>query len=95
MEKELIKVPRATFDFYKYKEDELTYYEFDATNSQPPEPMINAICAFTLLKSKNDRVVGVFLQEPFPLYERVPLKIAHEVEELDNGDFRVTFKLEE
>jgi hypothetical protein len=95
MKKELIKIPRATFDFYKYEENGLTYYEFDATNSHPPEPMINAIYAFTLLKSENDRIVGIFLQEPFPLYERIHLTIAHEVEELDNGDFRVTFKLEE
>jgi hypothetical protein len=95
MEKTLIEVPRATLNFYKYEEDGLTYYEFDATQCQPPEPMINAIVGLSLLKSKNDRLVGIFFHEPFPLYDRVPLSIAHEAKELDDGDFRITFKIED
>jgi hypothetical protein len=95
MEKTLIEVPRATLNFYKYEEDGLTYYEFNATECQPPEPMINAIVGLSLLKSKNDRLVGIFFHEPFPLYDRVPLSIAHEAIELDGGDFRITFKIED
>ncbi len=95
MEKTLIEVPRATLNFYKYEEDGLTYYEFDATECQPPEPMINAIVGLSLLKSKNERLVGIFFHEPFPLYDRVPLSIAHEAIELDGGDFRITFKIED
>lgn len=95
MEKTLIEVPRATLNFYKYEEDGLTYYEFNATECQPPEPMINAIIGLSLLKSKNDRLVGIFFHEPFPLYDRVPLSIAHEAIELDGGDFRITFKIED
>jgi hypothetical protein len=95
MEKILIEVPRATLNFYKYEEDGLTYYEFNATQCQPPEPMINAMVGLSLLKSKNDRLVGIFFHEPFPLYDRVPLSISHEAKELENGDFRITFKIEE
>ncbi|MDP2894566.1 MAG: hypothetical protein Q8N78_09420 [Sulfurimonas sp.] len=95
MEKTLIEVPRATLNFYKYEEDGLTYYEFNATQCQPPEPMINAIVGLSLLKSKNDRLVGIFFHEPFPLYDRVPLRISHEATELDEGDFRITFKIED
>ncbi|OHE16563.1 MAG: hypothetical protein A2540_02945 [Sulfurimonas sp. RIFOXYD2_FULL_37_8] len=95
MEKTLIEVPRATLNFYKYEEDGLTYYEFNATECQPPEPMINAIVGLSLLKSKNERLVGIFFHEPFPLYDRVPLSIAHEAIELDGGDFRITFKIED
>lgn len=94
MERELIEVPRATLDFYKYEEGGLTYYEFNATGCQPPEPMINAICGLSLLKSENDRLVGIFFHEPFPLYDRIPLSIGHEAKELENGDVRVTFKLD-
>lgn len=95
MQKELISIPRATLDFYRYEEDGLTYYEFDATLCQPPEPMINAIMGLSLLKNKNDRLVGIFFHEPFPLYERVPLTISHEAIELENGDFKIIFKLED
>ncbi|MCF6340898.1 MAG: hypothetical protein L3J10_09160 [Sulfurimonas sp.] len=95
MAKELIEVPRATLDFYKHEEDGLTYYEYDATKCQPPEPMINTICGLSLLKSSTDRLVGIFFHEPFPLYDRIPLNISHEAKELENGDFRITFKLEE
>jgi hypothetical protein len=94
MQKELIEVQGATLDFYKYEEDGLTYYEFNATRCQPPEPMINAISGLRLLKSENDRLVGIFFHEPFPLYERIPLTIGHEAQELESGDIKVTFKLD-
>lgn len=95
MKKELIEVPRTTLDFYKYEEDGLTYYEYDATGCQPPEPMVNTMVGLSLLKSKNDRLVGIFFHEPFPLYDRIPLTISHEAKQLESGDFRITFKLEE
>lgn len=94
MEKKLIEVPRATLDFYQYEEDGLVFYEFDATKCQPPEPMVNTLCGLSLLKSDKDRLVGIYFHEPFPLYDRIPLTISHEAKELENGDFRVTFKLE-
>ena len=95
MKKELIEVPRATLDFYKYEEDGLNFYEFDATKCQPPEPMVNTMCGLALLVSKDDRLVGKFFHEPFPLYDRIPLTISHEAKELDSGDFRVIFKIDE
>ena len=95
MQKELIEVPRTTLDFYKYEQDELTYYEYDATGCQPPEPMVNTLVGLGLLKSTSDRLVGLFFHEPFPLYDRIPLTISHEAIQLESGDFKVTFKLEE
>ena len=94
MKKELIQVPRTTLDFYKYEEDGLNFYEFNATACQPPEPMVNTICGLGLLKTKEDRLVGIYFHEPFPLYDRIPLTIAHEAVELENGDFKVTFKMD-
>jgi len=95
MNKEKIDLPKATLDFYKYEEDGLTYYEYDATGCQPPEPMVNTMIGLELLKSENDRLVGTFFHEPFPLYDRIPLTISHEAIELDSGDFRITFKIEQ
>ena len=94
MQKELITVPRSTLDFYKYEEDGLTYYEYDATKCQPPEPMVNTMVGVSLLQSETDRLVGIFFHEPFPLYERLPAAVKHEAVELENGDFRITFKID-
>lgn len=92
MKKELVEVPRATLDFYKYEEDGFTYYEFDATECTPPEPMVNAINGLRMLKNENDRMIGYFFHEPFPLYEKTKPNFIHEAVELDNGDFKITFK---
>ena len=93
MSRELVEVARATLPFHKYEEDGLTYYEFNATECQPPEPMVNTMVAMSLLKSQSDRVVGIYFHEPFPLYERLPAAIKRESTELNNGDFRVVFRI--
>ena len=89
----ITKVPRATLDFYKYEKDDLIYYEFDATECSPPEPMVNAINGLKMLKNKNERLIGYFFHEPFPLFDKIPDKFTYETFELDSGDFKVTFKL--
>ncbi len=95
MQKQKVEVPRATLDFYTYEEDGLTFYEYDATQCQAPEPMVNTLAGLSLLKTKTDRLVGLFFHEPFPLYSRLPLTIEHEAKELENGDFKITLKLAE
>lgn len=91
-EKVLVEVPRATLDFYRYEEDGLVYYEFDATECSPPEPMVNAINGLRMLKNDNERMVGIFFHEPTPLFDRTAKNFTHEVTELENGDVKVVFK---
>ena len=93
MDKKLINIPMTTLEFYKYEEDDLVCYEFDATECQPPEPMVNTIHGLKMLKSKNDRLIGIFFHEPVPLYERIGNSFEHEAIELENGDFKITFKI--
>ena len=90
MSKELVQVPHATLDFYKYEEDGLVYYEFDATECQSPEPMVNTICILQILK-ENERAIGRFFHEPFPLYQRISTHFNYEAKQLEDGDFQVTF----
>jgi len=92
MQKELITVPRATLDIYNYTEDGLNIYEFDATECSPPEPMVNTIVCLELVKEKTDRLKVKFFHEPAPLYERVGEVFSHSSEELESGDFLVTFE---
>jgi len=92
MQKELIKIPMTTLDFYKYEENGLVFYEFDATECNPPEPMVNTIHGLNMLKNENDRLLGIFFHEPVPLYERIGDGFEHEAIELENGDFKIIFK---
>ena len=93
MQKEKIIVPRATLDIFKYEEDGLICYEFDATLCQPPEPMVNAMVCLSLLQNENDRLVGYFFHEPSPLYDKISSHFSHEATELKSGDFKIIFKL--
>ncbi len=93
MSREKIEVPMATLEFVKYEENGLTCYEFNATECQPPEPMVNAINGLKLLQNQNERLIGIFFHEPAPLYERVGQRFAYEAIELENGDFKIVFKL--
>lgn len=91
-EKVLVDIPRTTLDFYKYEKNGVTYYEFDATECSPPEPMVNAINALRMLKSDSERLVGIFFHEPGPLFERTSKSFEHEIIELESGDVKVVFK---
>jgi uncharacterized protein (DUF2249 family) len=92
MDKELVVVPRATLDIYKYKENGCTIYEFDATECSPPEPMVNTIVTLEMLQNEDDRLKVTFFHEPQPLFERVSALYSYESQEQEGGDFLVTFK---
>ena len=89
--KEKIEIPLTTLDFYKYEEDGLTYYEFDARECSPPEPMVNTINALKMIKNHKERLVGYFFHEPFPLFERVAEYFTYTSQALENGDYLITF----
>ena len=89
MSRELVEVPRATLVFHKYEEDGLTYYEFNATQCQPPEPMVNAMVGLQNLKD-NEKLVMVNHKAPMGLFPKIENDFDFEVEELD-GVFKITF----
>jgi hypothetical protein len=92
IKREQVEVRGATLKFYKYEADGLVFYEFDATECSPPEPMVNALHGLRMLKEENERMVGIFFHEPTPLFERVGEHFIYEVEELPSKDVRVVFK---
>ena len=92
MFKQKVVIPRTTLDIFKYEENGLTFYEFDATECQPPEPMVNAMVCLAMLKEDNERLAATFFHEPVPLYERISSEYSYEATELESGDFRIVFK---
>jgi len=92
VKREKVMIPMTTLDFYKYEKDGLTYYEFDATESSPPEPMVNVMHALRMIQTENERVVGKFFHEPTPLYAKIAQHFTYEVQLLESGDYKITFK---
>ncbi|MEA3331221.1 MAG: hypothetical protein U9Q29_05955 [Campylobacterota bacterium] len=90
--RELVEIPMATLDFYKYEENGLVFYEFDATECSMPEPMANAMAGLNMIKSENDRMVGLFFHEPSPLLAKISPYFSYKSKELESGDFRIVFK---
>jgi hypothetical protein len=90
--KEKIEIPMTTLEFVTYEEDGIRYYEFDATECQPPEPMVNAMHGLNHLQSKDECLVGLFFHEPTPLYDKIKRSIEYKAIELENGDFRIEFR---
>jgi len=92
MQKEKIDIPMTTLDFYKYEKDGIQYYEFDATECSPPEPMVNTMNALRFIKSDKEKLIGKFFHEPTPLYAKISEFFDYEAKELDNGDFEIVFE---
>ncbi len=93
MQKEKVMIPMTTLDFYKYEKDGLVYYEFDATECSPPEPMVNTMNALRIIQNENERLVGKFFHEPTPLYAKIVDFFEYEAKALENGDFEIVFQV--
>ena len=93
MQKEKVSIPMTTLDFYKYEKDGITYYEFDATECSPPEPMVNTMNALRIIKSENEKLIGKFFHEPAPLYGKISEFFDYDAKELENGDFEIIFQV--
>ena len=92
-EKELVLIPRATLDVYKYNDNGLVIYEFNATECSPPEPMVNTIVVLDKIRDNNERLVVTYFHEPTPLFQIINSKFSYDSIELDSGNFQVTYKI--
>ena len=93
MQKREIAIEGATVDFYTYEIEDVTYYEFDTSDCEPPEPMINAMCGLKLLKDKRTKLVMINMQEPLGLYPRIEDEVKWFSSLDDNGNVRIVFSL--
>ncbi len=91
--KERIDLPGATLPFFKYEENDLTYFEFNASKSDLPIPMVNAMRGLELIKEPEDRLLMINMQEPVGLYPRIANEFEWDVTVLENGDMQIVFKL--
>lgn len=91
MMRESIAIYGASLPFVKYKICDITYYEFDSSQSDCPEPMLNAMRALQNITSTDERVVMINMQEPAGLYPRIESDFSWSVEELEDDLVKITF----
>ena len=91
-EKQPLEVPGASLPFVIYTQDGIEYIEFNSSASHPPEPMVNFMKGFELIKGSDKRLVMINAQEPTPLYPRIATDLTWEVEVLESGDIKIVFQ---
>ena len=88
---EKVEVTGATVPFHKYEEGGITYFQFDTSMTGPPEPMINAMCGLGCLTGENTKLIMINHKYPGGLFSKIDDKFDHVVEELPNGNVKLTF----
>lgn len=85
-----IEVDNSTVPFYK---DENSYY-FDTSSTAVPEPMINAVAGLQLL-DENKKLIMINHKIPMGLFPKIEAYFDYEVEELKDGNVKITFSKKE
>ena len=93
MTKTKVNIAGASVDFYSYEIEGITYYEFDTSHCEPPEPMVNAMHGLKLLKDKKTKLVMINMQEPMGLYPRIEDEVKWFSSLNDDGNVRIIFSL--
>ncbi|MEA2111293.1 MAG: DUF2249 domain-containing protein [Campylobacterota bacterium] len=90
--REKVEVKGCTLPIYMYIKENITYYEFDSRECEPPIPMANALRVLDLIDNETKVMVMINMQEPTGLYTKMQDYFSWSVTPLENGDVRVEFK---
>ena len=82
----------ATVDFYRFKQENVTYYYFDTSFCSAPEPMLNAMTGLRLIEKSSQRLVMINHSIPNGLFPKIKENFEYEITELDDGNYEIVFK---
>ena len=85
-----IEVENSTVPFYQDED----YYYFDSSSTAVPEPMINAVAGLQLLE-KDKKLIMINHKIPMGLFPKIEAYFDYEVEELKDGNVKITFSKKE
>jgi len=85
-----ITLEGATVPFYEFEENGTSYIAFDTSKTGHPEPMINAMVGLQNLKD-DQKLIMINHKAPMGLFPKIEADFDYNVEELDNGLFKMTF----
>ena len=86
-----LEVADSTVDFYTYKKENSTYFQFDTSMTGPPEPMVNAMAGLNLIDSANKKLVMINHKSPGGLLAKIGENFDIEEEAIDGGKVKLTF----
>lgn len=64
---------------------------FDSSQSEPPEPMVNALRGLALLDAPDKRLLMINMQQPTGLFSRIAGEFGWDMRLNDNGDMEILF----
>ena len=85
-----IQVEGSTVPFYTFEEDGVSYLYFDTSKTGHPEPMVNAMAGLKALK-EGQKLIMINHKAPMGLLPKIEADFDYNIEELDNGLFKITF----
>ena len=86
-----IDVENATVDFFTYTRNDVTYYQFDTSMCEPPEPMVNSMIGLKLIDSTDHKLVMINHKKPMGLLEKISQDYDIYTEYLDDGHIKLIF----
>ncbi len=89
--KNKIEVIGSSVDFYNYEEDGFEYFYFNCSETSVPEPMVNAMCGLKLLENEKQKLIMINHMVPQGLLNNLGDTFSHDVEHLDDGNFKIIF----
>lgn len=85
-----IELENTTVDFYKYNENNITYYYFDTSLVPAPEPMVNAMIGLQLVDD-NTKLVMINHKPPIALFPKIQKNYSYDINELDRETYKIIF----
>ena len=81
----------ATVEFAKFQKDGFLYVMFDTSRCIPPEPMVNAMVALSMIGDQNTKVIMINHKSPAGLLEKIKNDFLWEEIAMDDGNVMIVF----
>ena len=94
MEAKQIEIVGSTVNFYELIKDKTTYYYFDSSFCEAPEPMVNAMLGLQILDS-NKKLVMINEKIPSGLFSRIQQNFQYDIEEVEDNKYKIVFSKKE
>ncbi len=85
-----VEIKNSTVDFYEFEENFISYYYFDTSECQVPEPMINAMLGLKLIANTDKKLIMINHCIPNGLFPKIDKAFNFEIEEFDDK-FKIIF----
>ncbi len=81
----------ATVEFAKFHQEGILYIMFDTSRCAPPEPMVNATIALSMIENQNTKVIMINHKSPAGLLEKIKNSFEWEEIAMDDGNVMMVF----